>query len=170
MSTSYVERFYNTATLPPVGMDFPQPKNFMVHTASRLYQSGSVHYRKRISKQATHRPNQRHSITLMHIRLQTLKSDPTLHYKTSSQNIGTYMVRLLPFGPYRRYHIKTQSGRVLLHNRRFLRRRSPASRAPPTFTQQLLLASQPATHSPSQDIVTQPCHAVQNVPTDHQHV
>ena len=64
--------------------------------------------------------------------------------------------KVVAIGPYRRYHIKTQSGRVLVRNRRFLRRRSPASCAPPTLTQQLPLASQPATYSPSQDIVTQP--------------
>ena len=37
-------------------------------------------------------------------------------------------------GPYRRYHIKTSSGRVLVRNRRFLRRRVPLS-VPNTNTQ-----------------------------------
>lgn len=32
-------------------------------------------------------------------------------------------------GPYRRYHVKTPSGRILVRNRRFLRRRFPASPA-----------------------------------------
>ena len=35
-------------------------------------------------------------------------------------------------GPFRRYYVKTQSGRVLVRNRRFLRKRSPLSIAAPT--------------------------------------
>ena len=68
------------------------------HTISLSHQSGSVHLRKQISKQTTRRTSQRSSILLTHTRLQTLKSDPALHYKTSSQNIATYMVKLLPLG------------------------------------------------------------------------
>ena len=35
--------------------------------------------------------------------------------------------RVIDTGPHRRYYVKTQSGRVLIRNRRFLRRRVPAS-------------------------------------------
>ena len=35
-------------------------------------------------------------------------------------------------GPYRRYFIKTQSGRILVRNRRFIRKRSPLSIAGPS--------------------------------------
>ena len=65
------------------------------------------------------------------------------------------MAKLLPLGHTEDTTLE-QSGRVLVRNRHFLRHRSPASCGPPTLTQQLLPASQPATYSPLQDTVTQP--------------
>ena len=38
-------------------------------------------------------------------------------------------------GPNRRYFVKTRSGRILVRNRRFLRRRTPASLLPPSLPQ-----------------------------------
>ena len=72
--------------------------------------------------------------------------------------------KVVTIGPHRRYHVRTQSGRILVRNRRFLRHRSPASCIPPTITQQILPADypnlpiQPATHTPSQETSTQPPH------------
>ena len=37
---------------------------------------------------------------------------------------------VVAIGPHRRYYVKTHSGRVLVHNRCFLRRRIPASLQP----------------------------------------
>ena len=73
--------------------------------------------------------------------------------------------KVVAIGPHRRYHVRTQSGRVLVRNRRFLRHRSPASCVPPTTAQQNPptsypnLPNRPATHTPSQETsFTQPPH------------
>ena len=60
---------------------------------------------------------------------------------------------VIDIGPYRRYFVKTQSGRVLTRNRRFLRHRTAASlfpepREPPV--------------GPYQDAATLPSHATQD--------
>ena len=52
-------------------------------------------------------------------------------------------------GPYRRYSVKTASGRVLVRNRRFLRRRVPIS--PPEYTGRghpALVRPNPSAHLP----------------------
>ena len=54
-------------------------------------------------------------------------------------------------GPYRRYHIKTAGGRVLIRNRRYIRRRFPA--APPGYQHATLPAPAP---SPTPDSATTP--------------
>ena len=41
---------------------------------------------------------------------------------------------VVSIGPNRRYFVKTQSGRILVRNRRFLRRRTPASLQPPSLS------------------------------------
>ena len=41
---------------------------------------------------------------------------------------------VVSIGPNRRYFVKTQSGRILARNRRFLRRRTPASLQPPSLS------------------------------------
>ena len=46
---------------------------------------------------------------------------------------------IVDIGPYRQYHVKTHSGRVLVRNRRYLRHRTPAS----------LILSHPPVHCPS---------------------
>ena len=54
-------------------------------------------------------------------------------------------------GPYRRYHIKTAGGRILIRNRRYIRRRFPA--APPGYQHAILPAPAP---SPTPDSATTP--------------
>lgn len=51
---------------------------------------------------------------------------PLRNYGISSYGIVTAI------GPHRRYHVKTASGRILVRNRRYLRRRVPL--APPGAT------------------------------------
>ena len=41
---------------------------------------------------------------------------------------------VVSIGPNHRYFVKTQSGRILVRNRRFLRRRTPASLQPPSLS------------------------------------
>ena len=69
--------------------------------------------------------------------------------------------KVVAIGPYRRYHIRTQSGRVLVQNKHFLRHRSPASCVPLAPSQQNLPANppnQPTTYAPSQETPVQPPH------------
>ena len=58
---------------------------------------------------------------------------------------------VVAIGPHRRYHVRTQSGRVLVRNRRFLRHRTPASCAAYT-PQQIIPSNLPQdSHTPSHE-------------------
>jgi len=57
---------------------------------------------------------------------------------------------VVDIGPYRRYFVKTQSGRVLTCNHRFLRRRTAASLCP-TPSEPMVGHHQDAATTPSHD-------------------
>ena len=108
-------------------------------------------------QQASHMLNQSEKFYNTHAHLLTdIEVGSSVALQNQQSKHWDIYGKVVAIGPYRRYHIRTQSGRVLVRNRRFLQHRSPASCVPPTSTQQLLPASQSATHSPSQDTVTQP--------------
>ena len=82
--------------------------------------------------------------------------------------------KVVAIGPYRKYHIRTQSGQVLVRNRRFLRHRS-ASCVPKAPSQQNLptnLPSQPAIHAPPRRHLFNPhiSSVAQNDPTEHLYI
>ena len=55
---------------------------------------------------------------------------------------------VVAIGPHRRYYVKTQSGRVLVCNRRFLRHRTPASLQPHTLPREQPSTSQHTSPQP----------------------
>ena len=96
------------------------------HTAAPSRQSGRRAPKKQNNKPPRHWNNQKHSTTYM-----------PAHYLTYALALQSQQTKLwyvygtvVAIGPHRRYYIKTHSGRVLVHNRRFLRRRIPASLQP----------------------------------------
>ena len=65
---------------------------------------------------------------------------------------------IIDISPNRRYYIKTSSGRVLVRNRRFLRRRFPLSIPPPPHN---------SIHDSPADITTSPHHSDITTPPRH---
>ena len=96
---------------------------------------------------------------------QRFKLAVQLPYKTSKANFGTYNYgTIVKIGPNRRYFIKTKSGWILVCNRHFLRRCTPASLQPPSPSQDsstafhTSLPVQPSPLSQAQDEVHRSNH------------
>ena len=107
---------FNTVTRLPAKMDSHQPRSCLAilsrthspHTAVPLRQRAP---KKQNNKALRHWNNQKYSTTYM-------------------PDICIVNGTVVAIGPHRRYYIKTHSGRVLVRNRRFLRRCIPASLQP----------------------------------------
>ena len=159
---NYAVPFFNIAIHLPAKTDSPQPRSCLVilfrihsqHTADPLRQSGRRVSKRQNSKLLRHWNSQRPSTT--HAR-----SLPGIHIGSpvALQNHQTKLWdvygTVVAIGPHRRYHVKTHSGRVLVCNRRFLRRRIPASLQPFVSTGQPSTSNQPIQH-PSPPAVPSP--------------
>lgn len=66
--------------------------------------------------------------------------------------------RVVTIGPHHRYHVKTKGGRILVHNRRFLRHRVPASLQSRTPSPQATNTPPPPTSAPPQEHPTATRH------------
>ena len=110
--------------------------------------------------------------------LTDIKIGSTVALQNQQTKLWDIYGKVVAIGPHRRYHVRTQSGQVLVRNRRFLRYRSPASCIPPAVTRQMLpadyhnLPNQLPTHSPQGTSPAQPhtSSVVLSDPTDHLHV
>ena len=118
---------FNTVTRLPAKTDSHQPRSCLAilsrthspHTAVPLHQRAP---KKQNNKALRHWNNQKYSTTYMPAHYLT--------YALSTDKTRDVYGTVVAIGPHRRYYIKTHSGRVLVRNRRFLRRRIPASLQP----------------------------------------
>ena len=128
--------FYNIET-PPVGkMDFHLRKNSLailyrtrsLPTGDRLHQNGRNLPKKWKKLQNVRKKQYKHPTTNMPTPCVTSRSGTMI---VAIQNPTSAMWDIYgiitSIGSHRRYFIKTQSGRILVRNRRFIRKRLPLS-------------------------------------------
>ena len=126
----------NTATLPHGRMAYHRHKNLFGHpvqdTLPAHRRSFAPEWQKSTSEAESLDEKQQRILP----EFTTNKHNPFPTYKwetmlPSSTQRDTYGV-ITAIGPYRKHFLKTQSGRVLFRNRRFIRKRYPISFPAPT--------------------------------------
>ena len=134
MMISFAVLFYSTEILHHARMAPHQLKNYMDILSKTYYQliavpsldNGSRNLKKSKNKPSKPYNHQKPSTTHMPTHFLILMLVHMWPSRTINPSSGIFMVSSLTF-PHRRYYVKTGSGRVLVRNRRFLRRRIPLS-------------------------------------------
>ena len=128
---SFVDHYYSTATHPVERMACHLLKNFSAtqcktsyqHTGDPSCHNGNDQFKRlhsRLKSSAAHYNLHAHNLPDIHVGSHVAVQNP-------QSRLWDIFGIVIEIGPHRRYYIKTTGGRVLVHNRRFLRRRVPAS-------------------------------------------
>ena len=135
MKINYAVPFFNTVTCLPAKMDTHQPRSCL-DILSRTHSPHTVAPSRQKStqeaeQQATETLEQSKTFYNIHARsLPDIRICSPVALQSQQTKLWDVYGTVVAIGPHRRYYVKTHSGRVLVRNRRFLRRRIPASLQP----------------------------------------